>query len=245
MEMTELDNFISVETEIIDEYQDIGPNNPLKQIFKIKDLKPKEIQDIEILLKENSTKINNFEFQNDFRNISRITTEIRGVNRMHSIFLGGKIIEARNILEKYGDKTFSKWLELTFGNRRTPYDYIYQYEFFSALSEQYQEIALQMPRSILSIVCKKKLPFEEKLELVANYRGEKKHELVKLIKDKFSNKEMATSIPKESSNKEKQSLLKSLEIDAIKLGVYASSSPFTDSQKKKVQEIINILLNSI
>jgi hypothetical protein len=153
-------------------------------VFKVTPLTPQEKEDLEALLL-NYKNESQERIDEDFKNLASITSEIKAINNQASILHGERIKKAQDILKKYRDGAFSAWLINTYGNRQTPYNFLQYYEFYLQLSPKLHPKLDEMPRQAIYTLASRDAPFEQKEEILKNYNGETKKEVLKLIRKTF------------------------------------------------------------
>jgi hypothetical protein len=121
----------------------------------------------------------------DLERLSEITAEVRAIQAQAAILHGERIKRAQEILKSYRDGAFSAWLVAAYGNRQTPYNFLQYYELHQQLSKELLPRLEAMPRQAVYTLASRDAPLAEKEELIRNYRGEPKQELLSLIRQKF------------------------------------------------------------
>ena len=117
--------------------------------------------------------------------LSAITSEVKAINNQAAILHGERIKKAQEILKKYRDGAFSAWLIATYGNRQTPYNFLQYYELHTSLPQTLHPKLDEMPRQAVYTLASRSGPFEKKQEIIKNYQGEPKQELLSLIRKTF------------------------------------------------------------
>lgn len=74
---------------------------------------------------------------------------------------------------------------MTYGNRQTPYNFLFFYEFWQTLSQDHRKIADIMPRQALYTLASRNAPLEKKQKLIESYKGETKREMLEIIRKRF------------------------------------------------------------
>jgi hypothetical protein len=153
-------------------------------VFRITALDAKEKADLENLLK--NYRLNEvYDVDNDFKALSAITSEVKAITNQAVILHGERIKRAQDILKKYRDGAFTAWLFTTYGNRQTPYNFLQYYEFYTAMPQALHLKLDQMPRQVIYNLASRKGTLEKKEEIIRNYNGQPKQELMQLIRLEF------------------------------------------------------------
>lgn len=153
-------------------------------VFSITELSLNEKAVIETILKEYA-KDNETNFSHDLSNLLTITSEVKAINNQAALLHGERIKKAHTILTSYRDGAFTAWLLAAYGNRQTPYNLMQYYEFYEAMPKLLRPQIELMPRQAIYTLASRKGPLEKKQNIVENYKGETKAELLSLIRSTF------------------------------------------------------------
>jgi hypothetical protein len=121
----------------------------------------------------------------DLKALVAITSEVKAITNQAVILHGERIKKAQEILKKYRDGAFTAWLYTTYGNRQTPYNFLQYYEFYSIMPPTLHPKMDQMPRQAIYTLASRCGEIERKQEIVTNYAGQPKQELLKMIRQLF------------------------------------------------------------
>lgn len=152
-------------------------------VFSVTELSPKEKSFLESILKEYANEDANIE--DDLDALMSITSEVKAINNQAAILHGERIKKAHQILAHYGDGAFSTWLIATYGNRQTPYNFMQYYEFYESLPKPLRPQIELMPRQAVYALASRTGNWDKKQEIVKNYKGETKAEMIQLIRQTF------------------------------------------------------------
>src|SRR5581483_1439003 len=152
-------------------------------VFRVAPLNEKENEALVSLLEQyrNETQ----EIQEDLFHLSTLTAEVKAINNQAIILHCERIKKAQEILKSYRDGAFSSWLISTYGNRQTPYNFLQYYELYNALPHILHQKLEEMPRQAVYTLASRNGQIEKKTEIVKNYQGEPKHEVLSLIRETF------------------------------------------------------------
>jgi len=173
----------STKMEKMAEQSAFGNRTGFTGIFSVSDLSSREKGNLEILLQDYST--GNENISHDLRSLISITSEVKAINNQAAILHGERIKQAQEILKEYRDGAFSAWLTTTYGNRQTPYNFLQYYEFCRSLPTTLRPQIEQMPRQAVYTLASREGEISLKQELIENYKGETKQEILALIREKF------------------------------------------------------------
>lgn len=178
------------------------------------------------------------EIEDDLRLLSDITSEVKAINNQAAILHGERIKKAQEILIKYRDGAFSTWLISTYGNRQTPYNFLQYYELHSALPGTLHGKLDEMPRQAVYTLASRDVPLAQKEELIKEYRGEPKSEVLSKIRKLF---------PLAESDQRKEDIAE-LVISNIKRALaLAEDSRFrpTAKQKESLKSLLKALSDMV
>lgn len=165
-----------------------GAQSGFRELFQVRPLDEEEGRAIELLLVDNFQPGRGVESQveGDVQSLKNITAEIRAIGRQGVYLLGERIRRAQDLLKQYSERTFSKWLDLAFGNRRTPYTYLHYFELHESLpSEELKSQLRKFPLKAAYVLAERNGELGSKIDLLEKYAGETQQDLLLLIRDRF------------------------------------------------------------
>jgi Uncharacterised protein family (UPF0137) len=160
-----------------------GNRSGFSGIFSLIELSQREKDLLENMLKEYATEEANI--SDDLHSIISITSEVKAINNQAAILHGERIKKAHAILTCYRDGAFSAWLIAAYGNRQTPYNFMQYYDFYHAMPKTLRPQVEAMPRQAIYTLATRIGPVEKKQEIIENYKGETKNELLMMIRSLF------------------------------------------------------------
>ncbi len=161
-----------------------GQLSSFSGVFKVTPLSPQEHISLEELLKSYQGE-REVSIEKDLHQLSSLTSEIKAISNQAAILHGQRIKKAQEIFKNYRDGAFSAWLIATYGNRQTPYNFLQYYEFYQVLPPELLPKLDTMPRQAVYTLASRDAPIEKKKELLLNYQGETKNEVLELIRQTF------------------------------------------------------------
>jgi hypothetical protein len=161
-----------------------GQLSSFSGVFKVHPLSDLEQNSLEDLLKsyQGETEVS---IERDLHVLSGLTSEIKAISNQAAILHGERIKKAQEIFKNYRDGAFSAWLLTTYGNRQTPYNFLQYYEFYLSLPSNLIPKLDEMPRQAVYTLASRDAPLDKKKELLENYQGETKNEVLELIRQMF------------------------------------------------------------
>lgn len=205
-------------------------------IFQVTPLTEKEQEILKSILSEYCGDTN--DVVKDFELLTGITSEVKAINNQAAILHGERIKKAQIILKDYRDGAFSAWLIATYGNRQTPYNLLQYYEFYTAIPKELHEKLSEMPRQVIYTLASRSGAQELKEEIVKNYHGQPKHELLLLIRNQFPLSDSDRRL-KDLSNYTISTLEK------LRLSLTPKNFNPSEAQKKKILELLHTLQKSL
>lgn len=160
-----------------------GNRSGFSGVFSLVELSDKEKTFLETILNEYSTE--NADIPDDLQKLISITSEVKAINNQAAILHGERIKKAHTILTRYRDGAFTSWLIAAYGNRQTPYNFMQYYEFYHTIPTTLRPQLESMPRQAVYTLATRTGPVEKKKEIVQNYNGETKAEILTLIRNVF------------------------------------------------------------
>ncbi len=171
------------------------------------------------------------EINEDLFQLFALTAEVKAINNQAIILHGERIKKAQDILKNYRDGAFSAWLIATYGNRQTPYNFLQYYELHNALPDHLHSKLDEMPRQAIYSLASRDGNQEQKEQIITNYNGEPKQELLKLIRETF---------PLAQSDRRAQDLGEVALSQLRRIHSHLVSTSFSVSSKQKTQ-LLHIL----
>ena len=199
-------------------------------VFRVTPLSENEEEHLRNILSEYCR--GDHDISSDLKFLSAITSEVKAINNQAAILHGERIKRAQEILKQYRDGAFSSWLISAYGNRQTPYNFLQYFEFYTSMPKMLQEKVDTMPRQAVYTLATRNCPRQQKEEIVKNYRGESKKELLTLIRQRF---------PLEQKDKRATNITEQLLSQLMHLDKQFSNPRFkpTDNQKKRILEVLS------
>ncbi len=170
----------------------------------------------------------------DLNALISLTSEVKAINNQAALLHGERIRKAHQILTRYRDGAFTSWLQTTYGNRQTPYNFLQYYEFHQALSTPMRLRLEEMPRQAVYTLASRNGSLERKQQIVEGYKGETKSALLEVIRRQFplERKDQRREDVGEKIIQGLQKIISMLQIPGVKL---------TDEQKITLLETLKQL----
>lgn len=163
-------------------------------VFRVSSLNHEETAALEAILK-NFRQNESFDISSDLRALGALTSEVKAITNQAVILHGERIKKAQEILKNYLDGAFTAWLYATYGNRQTPYNFLQYYEFYTQMPQTLHSKIDQMPRQVIYTLASRNGDPSKKEEIVKNYNGQTKQELLNLIRTEFPLNEFDKRLP--------------------------------------------------
>lgn len=198
-------------------------------IFRVTPLTEKETESLHSILSSYSDESQ--DIQSDLNTLISITSEVRAINNQAAILHGERIKKAQDILKSYRDGAFTAWLIATYGNRQTPYNFLQYYELYMALPQQMHSKLDEMPRQAIYALASRDASLEQKKEIINNYKGEGKSEILALIRKAF---------PLPERDKRRENVAENALLVLIRLESVMQTSRFKPNAEQK-QKLLRLL----
>lgn len=215
----------------------VTKSSNFSSVFDPRPLEGEDASSIESLLMTGfiPDSISEKDFEKNIADLKEITAEIRAIGRQSVILMGERVYRAGELLKPYKDGTFTKWLEVAFGSRKTGYNALSYYNFFKELpDEDLKEKFKKMPQKSAYILASRKgADIETKAEIVREYHNLDHDEFVCLIQKKIPN----DSKDKRSSKNPEEKLIASIRLAVDKLKGFREY--LNQKEKKDLAEIAN------
>lgn len=161
-----------------------GDLSSFSGVFRVGQLTDKEKEIIEQILKAHQS-TESIDIDADLKALGSITSEVKAITNQAVILHGERIKRAQDVLKKYRDGAFTAWLYAVYGNRQTPYNFLQYYEFYIAMPTHLQSKIDQMPRQIVYSLASRQGDMQRKQDIIQNYNGQPKQEILQLIRIEF------------------------------------------------------------
>lgn len=171
---------------------------------------------IQTLLHENyvSSKPGLDEVDADYQTLAILTRQIKSIDQQGILLHGERIHKARNLLKKYRDGTFTKWLFIAYGNRQTPYRMLHFYKLFQELEREDRNLLEKMPKKVAYQLATRAGSVIDKIRIIRNYQHKSSEEISAEIQTVFPMQKGNRRI--DHSNKDEM-IIKTLENAVAKL----------------------------
>lgn len=213
--------------------------NNFSSVFDTKPLEKTEAEQIEKLLSDNAQSgVISFEqLEQDLINLKQITAEIKAIGKQGAILMGERVQRASELLKPYRDGTFSKWLEVTFGTRKTGYNLLNYYALYNELpNEELRQKFKKIPQRAAYILASRKADnIGVKAEIIDQYYNLGPQELVDVIQEKLPLSSNDKRCNKGSASKIIASIHDSIE------KLQACKGSLTDGDRSSLLELIKML----
>ena len=204
-----------------------GSLSSFSGVFRVTALTEYEEDGLRNLLTEFNDK--EISVTDDLKELSAVTSEVKAINNQAAMLHGERVKRAQTILKKYREGAFTAWLMQTYGNRQTPYNFLQYFELYTSTSKVLQHKIDEMPRQAVYSLATRNCPKEAKEEMIREYQGQTKKELLTLIRERFplSKKDKRSSNPAEH-----------LLFQLKKIEKECATVRTTKSQKQKLLEVL-------
>lgn len=171
------------------------------------------------------------DLKGDLSLLVEITSEVKAINNQAALLHGERIKKANTILKNYQEGAFTAWLIATYGNRQTPYNLWQYYELYQLVPKKLHSQIDAMPRQAIYSLASREGDIGKKIEIIENFDGETKHELLAIIRESF---------PLSSSDRRRQNMTKSAisHLEQVFITLRKSRFPLPKSQKETMLSLL-------
>lgn len=209
-----------------------GSRTGFAGIFGAVQLSDSEKELLEELLLQHSLEEKSIE--SDLSTLIAISAEIKAINNQAALLHGERIKKAQEVLKDYGEGAFTSWLLATYGNRQTPYNFLQYFDFYHAMPKTLRPRIEMMPRQAIYTLASREGALKEKQEIVEEYDGETKSELLEIIRETFP-------LDERDKRKENRGEKMVIELQRICSSIAKYRSSYTKRQKKIILDLVETI----
>lgn len=210
-------------------------NKEFKQAFEAQDRNTESIpfgfEEFKETLRECAPEEANIE--KDTEALIEISEQLKSIRKQQAILHGERILRAKNILKKYKAKAFSSWILITYGNRQTPYNFLYYYTFYIELSREMKALVEQIPLSITYQLSSKNICSDEKIKFIKNHHKKPFNQMKTELKKSFSSYK-----PKDENKHHLKIALNSLKKTKFTKGISEESRKVLSEMKNLINKLL-------
>lgn len=165
------------------EHLEISQNSPnFRQEFISSPLQQQEAESLQkILLEKLHPEREASVIPGDYRILLILTQQIRAIDRQSVLLHGERIQRAQEVLKKYKDGAFTNWLNMTYGNRQTPYRMLRFYELFQKIETPDRLLLESMPKKAAYSLAMREGDIQKKMDIIREYHKEEQNHILHAI----------------------------------------------------------------
>jgi hypothetical protein len=209
-----------------------GTLSAFSGLFQMSELGEKERQELSLILEKYRDE--NQDIATDLRQLISLTGEVKAIQAQAALLHGERIKKAQLILKSYKEGAFTAWLLATYGNRQTPYNFLQYYEFHKEIPQTLHPMMETMPRQAIYTLASRDGDFGKKQEIVKNYKGETKEQLLTLIRTAFP-------LPEKDQRAENVGYTTIKELKKLLSQYERPYRPLSERQKKEIVSLLRVL----
>lgn len=156
-------------------------------LFQVCELSANEKNQLENILKTYAKEESGI--KTDLKALIALTAEVKAINHQAALLHGERIKKVHTLLTAYQEGAFTSWLIATYGNRQTPYNLMQYFNFYQAVPTNLRPKIEVMPRQAIYTLATREGDMGDKIEIILQFQGETKTELLLKIRDLFPLKE--------------------------------------------------------
>lgn len=161
--------------------------NPISSFFNVQKLSPSDQKKIKLLVcdRYRVEGISDLQMKKDMSSLFELSSQIRAITKQSLILHGERIARGQNILKKYKRGAFTSWIDLAYGNRQTPYNFLYYYLLYKQLPIKTKELYQKIPYRAAYVLAARKGDIKEKIEIIENNFQKPQKDLLIIIGKTF------------------------------------------------------------
>jgi len=162
--------------------------NSFNSVFDIKPLDAIETVKIEKLLFGNnlSEEVTDEDIKKDAKKLQSLTADIKAIGRQGTVLIGERVFQAMQLLKSYKNGTFTKWLDSTFGAKKTGYNCLAYFELYRGLtSDDLREKFKKIPLRSAYILASRDGEPNVKEEIIREFHELGHQELITIIQKRL------------------------------------------------------------
>jgi hypothetical protein len=168
------------------------PHNSFRSIFNADEDESEDREFLAALFEKHLEESEDYkEISKDLEDLVKVTSELKSIQKQAVLLVGERIFQVRRILKSYAKESdmFISWVDRTFSSRKSAYNALAFYEFYSSLdSDELKTNYKKMPAKISYIIASKKADYDKKVRIVEQYQGQKQKEMLEIIDEELTEK---------------------------------------------------------
>ena len=177
----------------------------------------------------------------DITGLIELSSQIRAITKQSIVLHGERIFRGQEILKGYKRGTFTAWLELTYGNRQTPYNFLYYYILYRELPSKTRKLFQKIPYRIAYMLGSRGGSLDDKIQVIEKNHKKSQKELLILIEEIFPLAHSDQRVRASSSLKLTESALENLKLVCSRKGALNSE---VIKRLKQISDILDTILSS-
>ncbi|MBN2479779.1 MAG: CT583 family protein [Parachlamydiales bacterium] len=162
-----------------------GSLSSFSGVFKLNTLNEDEKENLSNILQNYKEEEKDVDIEKDLLELITITSEVKAITNQAVILHGERVKKAQKLLKNYKEGAFTTWLMTTYGNRQTPYNFLQYYDFYMSMPTNLRPRIDSMPRQAIYTLASRSGDIDKKQDIVKNYQGQPKQELLSIIRKLF------------------------------------------------------------
>lgn len=162
-------------------------SNPVSVFLGSHKLSPSDEQRIQFLISDRYKveDISRDEVEKDISSLFEISSQVQSITKQSLILHGERIAKGQEILKKYKRGAFTAWLEITYGNRQTPYNFLYYYLLHKELPNKTRKLYQKIPYRAAYLLGARKGSIKDKVGIIENFFQKPQKDLMIIIEKTF------------------------------------------------------------
>lgn len=161
--------------------------NPIEVFFGSHKLSEEEEEKVKSLIgsRYNVDGVDRKKIDEDILGLLELSSQIRSITKQSLVLHGERISKGQEILKGYKRGAFTAWLELTYGNRQTPYNFLYYYMLYKELPIKTRRIFQKIPYKAAYMLGSRGGSLDDKIHVIEKNHKKPQKEFLSLIEEAF------------------------------------------------------------
>jgi len=217
--------------------------NPIEAFFGSYKLSDEEEEKIRSLVggRYKTAGVDKKKINEDISKLLDLSSQIRAITKQSIVLHGERISKGQEILKGYKRGAFTAWLELTYGNRQTPYNFLYYYILYRELPSKTRELFQKIPYRVAYMLGSRGGSLDDKIQVIEKNHKKSQKELLILIEEVFPLAHSDRRVKASSSLKLADSALENLKLVCSRTGALNSE---VIKKLKQISDMLDKVLST-
>ena len=219
-------------------------SNPISSLFSSHKLSPADEEKIQLLITDRykSEGVSAPEIEKDVHSLFELSSQIRSITKQSLILHGERVAKGQEILKKYRRGAFTAWIELTYGNRQTAYNFLYYYLLHRELPLKTKELYQKIPYRAAYLLGSRKGSVKQKSEVIEQHFQKPQKDLLVIIENAFPLSQSDRRLKEGTTIRMAENILNQLKIIKSR---NAKNDPRLIKKLRKIQKFLDEMISEL